>query len=76
MRNLTAEKQLVTGTNFSLFSIANLLDPEEFSKIRCFKYLKCLTVFIFLLKSKHFLIPIGNSEVGFFVVWLVWFFSL
>lgn len=66
MGKLPAENQLVTRTNFSLFSIANLLNPEEckiFSKIRYFKYLKYLTVFFFLLKSKHFLISIGNNEV-------------
>lgn len=40
MGKLPAENQLVTRTNFSLFSAANLLDPEEckiLSKVRSFK---------------------------------------
>lgn len=64
MGKLTAENQLVTRTNFSLFIIANLSEPEAYKilpKIRYFKCLKYLAVFIFLLKSKHFLIPIGKK---------------
>lgn len=78
MGKLTAENQLVTRTNFLLFSIANPLAPEKYktlSKIRYFKYVKYLTVFILLLKSKHFLTPIGNNEVrGGFFLWFVFIF--